>query len=72
VSFELALVEAVLEELRQQVFVLRQRHHAITDVAGRKDIELVPKAPGRAAVVCNGDYCDEFADGMVLTMSLSF
>jgi hypothetical protein len=71
VALELTLVEAVLEELCEEVLVLRERDHAIADVAGRKDVQFVAKPPGGAAIVGDGDYGGKFADGMVCGVSIS-
>ena len=62
VAFEVALGEAVLEELREQVLVFGERDHAVADVAGRKHVEVFAQAAGGAAVVGDGDDGGELAD----------
>ena len=68
-AFKLALVEAVLEELGEEMLVLRQRDHAVADVAGGKDVELVAKSPGGTAIVGDGDHGGELADRMLPRVS---
>ena len=41
--------EPVLEQPRQQRFVLRQRHHAVADIARRQHVELAAQAAGAAS-----------------------
>ena len=62
VAFEVALREAVLEELGEQVLVLGERDHAVADVAGGKHVEVFAQAAGGAAVVGDGDDGGELAD----------
>src|SRR5260370_38778276 len=42
-------VKTILEQPAKQRFIFRKSHHAVTDVAGRKDEVLAPQAAGRAA-----------------------
>ena len=62
VAFEVALVEAVLEEAGEQVLVLGERDHAVADVAWGKHLEVFAEAAGGAAVVGDGDDGGEVAD----------
>jgi len=45
VTVEVALVEAILEELGEQVLVLRERDHAVADVAGGKHLKSSRRRP---------------------------
>ena len=60
VSFQTASgMEAILEQTRQQGLILRQRHHAVADVARRQHLELAAQATGAAAVIAHRDNgCD--------------
>ena len=49
------LSESVLEESAEQRFVLRHRDQAITDVAGRKNIEITPETAGAASIIRDRD-----------------
>ena len=62
VALEVALVEAVLEELGEEVLVLRERDHAVADVAGRQHVEVFAETAGGATVVGDGDDGGEVAD----------
>src|ERR1019366_7972649 len=62
VTVEVALVEAILEELGEQVFVLRERDHAVADVAGGKHFEILAETAGGASVVGDGDDGSEIVD----------
>ena len=62
VAFELALVEAELEELGEEVLVLGEGDHAVADVAGREHLEVFAETAGGAAVVGDGDDGGEVAD----------
>ncbi len=62
VAFEVALVEAVLEELGEEVLVLGEGDHAVADVAGGKHFEVFAETAGGAAVVGDGDDGGEVAD----------
>lgn len=62
VAFEVALFEAVLEEAGEEVLVFGEGDHAVTDVAGRKHLEVFAEAAGGAAVVCDRDDRGEVAD----------
>ena len=48
-------VKAILEEAAEQSFVLRERDHAVANVAGRQDAVFAAQAAGTAAVVGDGD-----------------
>src|SRR4029077_6307693 len=56
-----ASVKTILKEPAEQSFVLRERHHAVTDVAGRKDTVFAAQAAGAAPVVSDGNDCGEVA-----------
>ena len=56
-------VEAVLKEAAEEGFIFRKRHHAIANVAGRKDAILAAQAAGAAAVIGDGDDGGEIGDG---------
>jgi hypothetical protein len=62
VAFEVAVGEAVLEELGEQVLVFREGDHAVADVAWGKHVELFAKAAGGATVVGDGDDGGEIGD----------
>ncbi len=63
VAFEAgALVEAMLEELREQSFILAESDDAVADIAGRKHVEFLAQASAGAAIVADGDYGAEIAD----------
>ena len=62
VTFEVAVREAVLEELGEEVFVLGEGDEAVADVAGGKHVEVFAQATRRAAVVGDGDDGGELAD----------
>ena len=62
VAFELALLEAELEEFGEQVLVLGEGDHAVADVAGGQHVEVGAEAAGGAAVVGDGDDGGEVAD----------
>jgi hypothetical protein len=62
VAFEFTLLETELEELREQVFVLGERDHAVADVAGREHLEVFAEPAGRASVVGDGDDGGEIVD----------
>jgi hypothetical protein len=49
-----AFHEPVLEELRQQVLVIRKRLQAVAYVSRRRQAELAAQPPGRTAVVRDG------------------
>ena len=61
-SIEGALVEAVLEELGEEMLVLREGDHAVADVAGREHVEVFAEAAGGATVVGDGDDGGKVAD----------
>ena len=50
------------EKLGQQRLVVRQRHHAVTQVARRQHIEVPPQASARAAIVGYGHHRCQVAD----------
>ncbi len=62
VAFELALAEAELEELGEEMLVFGEGDHAVADVAGREHLEVFAETAGGAAVVGDGDYSGEVAD----------
>jgi hypothetical protein len=49
----LSFVEAILEQTRQKVFIVRQGDDAASNVARWKNSELAPQATGGAAVVAD-------------------
>jgi hypothetical protein len=59
-------MKAILKQAAEKSFVLGQGHHAIADVAGRKDTILAAKAPRAAAVIGNGNDGGEAVDGLEL------
>ena len=61
-AFEVALVEAVLEEAGEQVFVLGEGDHAVADVAGGEHVEVFAETAGGASVVSDGDDGGEIPD----------
>ncbi len=62
VAFELALVEAELKELGEEMLVFREGDHAVADVAGGEHLEVFAEPAGGAAVVGYGDDGGEVAD----------
>jgi hypothetical protein len=62
VTFEGALLEAVLEELGEEVLVFAEGDHAVADVAGREHFEVFAETAGGASVVGDGDDGGEIAD----------
>ncbi len=63
-------VEPVLKEVPEKRFVFRERHHAVANVAGRKDAVLAPQAAGTAPVVRDRDDGGEIGDGPLETGEL--
>ena len=55
-------LEAVGEELREQVFFGAESDHAVAQVAGRQHVEVLAQAAGRSAVVGDGDDRGEIGD----------
>ena len=55
--------ETILEQSAEQRFVFGQRHHAIANVAGRKDTIFAAQAAGAATVIGDGDDCGQIDDG---------
>ena len=62
VAFEVAVVEAVLEEAGEQELVLGERDHAVADVSGREHVEFFAETAGGATVVGDGDDGGKVAD----------
>ena len=62
VAVESAAGEAVAEQLRQQLFIVGERRHAVADVAGRGHALLLAQASAGAAVVGDGDDGGEAGD----------
>ena len=61
VSLETAAFrKPVLEQLGEQSLVFRERHHAVTDVARRQNVEFATQASGAAAVIGNRDDGGDF------------
>ena len=58
-------VETILKQPAQQGLVLGKRHHAIAQVAGRKDAVLAAQAAGTAAVIGNRHHRDEIGNRMM-------
>jgi hypothetical protein len=52
----------MLEKAREEVFVFRERDHAVADVARREHVQVFAEAAGGAAVVGDGDDGGELAD----------
>src|SRR5205085_7415881 len=48
-------LEAVVENLREELLVVRKRDDAVAYIAGRKHSELAPQHAGRSAFVSDGD-----------------
>src|ERR1700722_17368723 len=46
-SFKVPMFEAELKQLRKQVFILRQRHHAVSDVSRRQHLEVFSETSRR-------------------------
>ena len=63
VAFEFAAgTEAVLEEAGDEVLVLRERDHAVAQVAGWEHFEVFAEAAAGPAIVRDGDDGGEVAD----------
>jgi hypothetical protein len=62
VAFEVALVEAELEEFGEEVFILGERDHAVANISWRKHLEVFSEAAGGASVVGDGDDGGEVTD----------
>jgi hypothetical protein len=62
VALKIALTEAKLKKLAQQVLVLAERHHAVAHIARRQHAQLFAQPPGRSAVVGDGDDGGEIVD----------
>ncbi len=58
-----ASVKTILEQAAEKGFIFRESHHAIANVAGRKDAVLAAQAAGAAAVIGDGDDRGEIGDG---------
>ncbi len=56
-------MKTILEQPAKQRFIFRKSHHAVTDVAGRKDAVLAPQAAGAAAVIGDGNDGGKISDG---------
>ena len=52
-----------MKQLSEKILVLRKRHHAIANVAWRKDTIVAAKAAGTSAVVGDGDDRSEIRNG---------
>jgi hypothetical protein len=52
----------MLEELREQSFILTEGDDAIADITGRKHVELFAQAAAGAAIVTDGDNGAEVPD----------
>ena len=61
-ALQVAVVEAVLEELGEQQLVLGESDHAVADVSGRKHVEFFAETAGGATIVGDGDDGGEVAD----------
>ncbi len=61
-ALQLAVLEAVLEELRQKVLVLAERDHAVPDVAGGKHLEVFAQPSRGAPVIGDGHDGGEIAN----------
>jgi len=48
-------MKTVLKQASQQCLILRQRDHAIADIAGGRDAVFTPQAPRASAVIGYGD-----------------
>jgi len=62
VTLEVSLGESVLEELREEVLILRKRDHTVADIAGREHVEFFAESARRATIVRDGDDSREAAD----------
>src|ERR1017187_7716946 len=58
-----ALLEAMLEESREQGLIFGKRDDPIAYVARREHVELFAEAAARTAIVTNGHHATQFADG---------
>lgn len=56
-------MKTILKKPAEQRFIFREGHHAVANVAGRKDAIFAAKAARAAAVVRYGDDGGEVGDG---------
>src|SRR5260370_238475 len=56
-------MKTILEQATEKRFVFREGHHAVADVAGRKDAVFAAQAAGAAAVIGDSDDGGEIGDG---------
>src|SRR5947207_1801792 len=56
-------MKSILEQAPEKSFILRQSHHAITNVAGREDAVLAAQTAGAAPVIGDGDDGSEIGNG---------
>src|SRR5216684_8607335 len=59
-------MKTVLEQTSEQRLVLRQRDHAIANVAGWKNTVFAPQTPRASAVIRNCDDCCQVTDRMAV------
>jgi hypothetical protein len=53
-SVEIALaVESISKQPRHEPFIFGKGDHAVSNVAGRHDVQFFPQSSGAAAVVCD-------------------
>ncbi len=55
--------KAVLKKFPQQMFVLGKSHHAVANIAGRKNAVFAAQAPGASAVIGDSDNGRQIGDG---------
>jgi hypothetical protein len=56
-------LEAVLKQPTEQRFFFRKRHHAVADIAGRKDAIFAAEPTGTPAIIGYGDNRSKLAYG---------
>ena len=63
-AVKIPLLEAVLKQPGEEMFILGERDHAVPHVTGRQHVEVFPKPSGGAAIVGYGDDGGEVRDGV--------
>ncbi len=61
-----ARMKTILKQTAQQRFVLRERHHAVANIAGRQHAVFAPQAARTSAVIGDRDDRGEIADRMAV------
>ena len=62
VAVEVALRETVLEELGEEVLILREGDEAVAEVAGGEHVQIFAETTGGTSVIGDSDDCGQIAD----------